>query len=227
MYFTFTTQMLFRLLTMLIAPVVLFIPTLYATYKNLDRLPWGLNSWFGCEEDGWNGNGTDPDNPRQYNKPYEWDKHYADEEGRPTGAQGWWPNYKRVNWYKLSFLKRWWLSYQWCALRNVCWNLRLSDFIGESIHYDDITLTRFKWDRKLAAPIDIEWINNNGSRRFFKRVKVFGVEVEYGWEFHPWAFEKTFASYKDLRALGYEHPSISNTAKYKDRSIVSIRVRKL
>lgn len=227
MYLTFTMQMLFRLLTFIVAPILLIIPTLYATARKLDRLPWGLDGVFGCVEDGWNGNGIDPDNPRQYYNAGEWDVERADENGEPAGTQGWWPNYKRVNWAKLSFIKEWWLSYQWCALRNVCFNLRFGSFIGENIHYNAITLKRFEWQKSLTKPIRVEWINENGSKRFFRVSKIGNFLVTWGWEFYPWTQEPTFSSYKRLRKQGYYNVNTQKDSKYKDRSIVSVRLTRL
>lgn len=218
--------MLFRWGTMIVSPIVLIIPTLWATYKNLHKLPWGLDSIFGCEEDGWNGNGTDPNNNRQYWKPEKWDRHYTDSQGKPLGTQGWWANYERVDWDNLSFLKKWWLSYQWCALRNVCWNLRLTDWFGTSIHYDDIQLKTFEWEKSNIKPVKAEW-EYDGKEYFFRR-KYFGDwALEYGWEFYPWVFEESFQSYKDLREKGYGgYFGEGNHSKYKDRSIPSLRIRK-
>ena len=81
--------------------MILLVPTLYATARNLDRLPWGLDPWFGCREDGWNGTGCDPDFKRQY---------WRNVDGKTV--QGWWPDYLGVIWDDLPFIKRWWYGFR-------------------------------------------------------------------------------------------------------------------
>lgn len=106
-----------RILIILLGFPLLIIPTIYASIKDLNELPWGFNKIYGNAEDGWNGNGL---------------------QRRYWGGQGWWPAYLKVNWYELSPLKRWWLSYKWCAYRNPAWNLRLLPWFSISVEALDI-----------------------------------------------------------------------------------------
>jgi len=195
---------LFRLAMIFIAPIVLLIPTVYATAKNLDRLPWGLDLIFGCREDGWNGTGCDPDFPRVF---------WTNVDG--VTKQGWWPDYLGIMWNDLSFIKRWWYGFKWCAWRNVCWNLRLTDWFGTSIHFKDIRIVDLNENTAI-------WYNKiDGKKRYFKRRKVFGVTFEYGYEFYHFAFDNTHPWYSRLRSEGYTF----DVTPFKDRSIPSIRIR--
>jgi len=200
---------MFRLLLMILAPVILFIPTLYATARNLDRLPWGLDYIFGCREDGWNGTGCDPAFPRVF---------WRNVDGETV--QGWWPDYLGVIWSKKSFIYRWLRGFQWCALRNVAWNLRLNDWFGTSIHFKDIRVVWFEENPLTKEAIYI-WYGKNGKKFYKKRQKIFGVLLEYGYEFYPEYFDEDHQWYRRVRNHGYTF----NVAPFKDRSIPSIRPR--
>lgn len=192
-----------------LAIILLPIPTLYATIKDLDRLPWGLDYIFGCREDGWNGTGCDPDFKRQY---------WRNVDGKTI--QGWWPDKLGVIWSDLPLIKRWWYSYQWCALRNFAWNLRLTDWFADSIHYNDIDVD---WMEKNQNEITVTWHNKQGKKRYFKRRKILGVYWDYGYEFYWDLFDIDHPWYKRIRSEGY----VFNVTPFKDRSIPSIRPRKL
>jgi len=198
-----------RLLLLFAAPVILLLPTLWATYKNLDRLPWGLDSIFGCREDGWNGTGCDPEFKRQY---------WRNVDGKTL--QGWWPDHLQVIWTELSFWQRWRYSYQWCAWRNVGWNLRLTNWFGTSIHFDDIKIKVLSVE---GHEITAVWENKfSGKRYYFKRRKVFGTWWEYGWELHLPVFQLDSLHYFRLRGRGYTY----DVWPFKDRSIPSVRPRR-
>ena len=212
---------IFRLFLALIAPVVLLLPTLYAEAKVLKQLPWGLNSLFGCEEDGWNGNGIDPNNPRQG-----WEEgvkgKWIEEKDRKANKnyQGWWPDYKGVMWSELSFIKRWWLGYRWCAFRNVGWNLRLHPKFSTSIHYEDIVIL-YLWKDSETGEVTVEWKDIEGKEFFFRKKRFLGVMWEFGWEFYPSMFIKQEPEFKRIREHGY-----TRGYKYKHRSIPSSRPRR-
>jgi hypothetical protein len=189
------------------APIILFIPTIYATIKELDRLPWGLDYIFGCREDGWNGTGCDPENIR---------KHWKNVDGKTI--QGWYPDYLGVIWSDLSAFKRWWYSYKWCSQRNVCWNLRLTDWFGTSIHFDDIKIIKIDDGKVDKTAI---WIGKDGKKRYFKRRKVFGLAFDYGYEFHFDYFNPNHIWYNRVRKEGYTF----DVSPFKDRSIPSFRPR--
>jgi hypothetical protein len=198
---------LFRLVLMIIAPVLLLVPTLYAMDRKLDKLPWGFNYIFGCTEDGWNGTGCDPAFSRKF---------WRNVDGKTV--QGWWPDYLGVIWEDLPWYKKWYYGYKWCAVRNVGWNLRLTDWFGTSIHFDDITVTTFE---KEGHKITVEWTGPDGKSRYFKRHKHFGIYWEYGYEFHYDYFDPTHPWYNRLREEGYTF----DVTPFKDRSIPSFRPR--
>ena len=218
MYIRFLFSFLLRLLLAIVAPVILIIPTLCATHKSLDRLPWGLNSLFGCEEDGWNGNGIDPNNPRRGWEEGRQGKWVEEDARNPDSLyQGWWFDYKDVSYSRLSFLQRWWLSYQWCALRNVAWNLRLTK-LAANTHYQQIQLDYLEVSGKTAT---VEWIGANGESYFFKRSSLGFILIEWGWEFYPEYFIEDTLEYNRIRNHGY-----TREYKYKTKSIVSVRFRR-
>ena len=66
------SSLFYRLIVILLGFPLLIIPTLYATIKELNELPWGFNKFYGNAEDGWNGNG---------------------EQRRYWNGQGWYPDY--------------------------------------------------------------------------------------------------------------------------------------
>jgi hypothetical protein len=195
-----------------LAMLVLIPATLYATARNKERLPWGLNWLFGCEEDGWNGNGIDPNNPRKFWIPNKWGVYH------PKGTQGWWPDYKKEDWSTMSFLKRWWRGYQWCALRNVTWNLRLTDWYAVSIHKDEITI-----DKLVVKDNYVEALWHIGKKSYyFKRRPIFGYCITWGWEFYPYMFLPEHSEYERFQHFGYQWEH-----KYKHRSVPSIRIKKI
>lgn len=219
MYLRYYTQVIVRLVLFVVAPIVLFIPTLYATARNLNQLPWGLNKVFGCEEDGWNGNGIDPNNPRQGWEEGNWHV-WVEEKDRKPGMkmQGWDCDHERIKWSELNFLQRWWRGFRWCALRNVTWNLRLTSFAANT-HYQTIEIVKNITKGKESY---IEWkCHKTGKKYFFKRKYLFGVLWESGWEFEPRYFDKTDKLYRRVRDHGY-----TRVHKYRKYGIVSIRPRR-
>jgi hypothetical protein len=190
-----------------LAIILLPVPTLYATLRKLDRLPWGLDYIFGCREDGWNGTGCDPQNPR---------KLFTKVDG--ITLQGWWPDYLGLIWDDLAWYHQWWLSYKWCALRNFAWNLRLLDWFSTSIHYNDITVTKMEKD---GHRITVLWTSTNGKKYYFKRRKLINTWWDYGYEFHYELFDPTHPWYVKVRQQGYTF----DVTPFKDRSIPSIRPR--
>jgi hypothetical protein len=168
--------LLFRLLIILIGFPLLIIPTLYATARNLNELPWGFNKIYGNAEDGWNGNG---------------------EQRRFWGGQGWWPNYLDIVWSEQSFFKRWWFGYKWCAIRNPSWNLRLIPFFSISVEPYNVFDLRIKGNTLVHDKTGISkkwytvtWVtidNEKKSANFvYKRVyKNIFIALRYGWKVYP------------------------------------------
>ena len=192
-----------------LAIIVLPIPTLYATVRKLDRLPWGLDYIFGNSEDGWNGTGCDPDFTR---------KHWKNVDNETI--QGWWPNYLGVIWDVLPWFNRWWFSYQWAALRNVCWNLRMNDWFGASIHFEDIRVVWFEHDQT-SGEFTYIWYDKSRRKKYKKGRIIFGRLIEYGYEFYPEYFDRDHAWFQKVRKQGYTF----NVAPFKNRSIPSLRLR--
>jgi len=203
-------KLIFRLLMIFVAPIVLFIPTIYATLRNRDRLPWGLDPFFGCREDGWNGTGCDPDFPRVF---------WRNVDG--VTVQGWYPDYLGVIWDDLPIWKQWYHGFKWCAVRNICWNLRLTDWFGTSTHFNDIRVVWYEVD-KLTGETTVIWYDKTQNKKYHRRKIIFGVLLEYGYEFpldlfaadHPW--------YNRVRDEGYTF----DVTPFKDRSMPSLRPRR-
>jgi hypothetical protein len=192
-----------------LAIILLPLPTLYATLRKLDRLPWGLDPLFGCMEDGWNGTGCDPMFPRKY---------WINVDGKTI--QGWWPDHLGLIWDDLAWYDQWWLGYKWCALRNFAWNSRLLKWFGISIHFRDIKVVWFEESPNGEATYI--WVGPDGKQQFKKRRLVFGKLVEYGYEFYPWAFDIEHPWYAKVRSLGYTF----DVTPFKNRSIPSFRLRR-
>lgn len=189
----------FRLIVILLGIPLLIIPTIYATIKDLNELPWGLNKIYGNAEDGWNGNG---------------------EQRRYWHGQGWWPMYLGVQWYQLSLFKRWWLGYKWCALRNPAWNLRLLPFFSISVEPQHImnfkisgnTNTQVK-SGNIEYNYDVSFETNTGKKckSHFRYKRLKGAKFLYlrwGWKIYP-----------DLMLKGDKMP------KNKDRSVYIVQVK--
>jgi hypothetical protein len=202
-------KLLFRLLMMFVAPVILLIPTIYATVKKLDRLPWGLDPFFGCKEDGWNGTGCDPEFLRKFWRNVD----------RKT-MQGWYPDYLGLIWDDLPMFKQWWHGFVWCAFRNVCWNLRLTDWFGTSVHWQDI---RVNWLERndTTGEITVIWNNKKGKQLRHRRKLIFGFLLEYGYEFPYDLFDDAHPWFKRVRNEGYTF----DVTPFKDRSMPSLRPR--
>lgn len=168
--------LLARLLVILLGMPLLVVPTIYATIKDLNELPWGLNKVYGNAEDGWNGNGEQ----RRY-----WD------------GQGWWPSYLKVQWYQLSLFKRWWLGYKWCAIRNPAWNLRLLPWFSISVEPYDVfsfrhigtTNTQVK-NGKTEHNYDVSFETTEGKKcqahfRYKRLTKSKFLYLRWGWKIYP------------------------------------------
>lgn len=213
---------LHRLILWIIAIVVLIPAVAWKTFRNLNRLPWGLDPIFGCEEDG-GGNGEDPANERQGWEEGIWGK-WIELKDRMPGRkyQGWWPDYKRVKWSELNGLQRWWYQYRW-YLRNLCWNLRkeYNDWFSISIHYNDIGLTYADVDLE-SGKKTYEWIDKmTGDSHWYRERPLFGRLLCFGWEFYPYVFDQKDPLYSRVRDIGY-----TREYKYKHRSVPSIRLKK-
>jgi hypothetical protein len=202
-------KLLFRLLMVFVAPVILFIPTIYATIRKLDRLPWGLNGVFGCTEDGWNGTGCDPSFPRKF---------WNNVDG--ITIQGWYPDYLGLIWNDLSLFKQWWHGFVWCAFRNVCWNMRLNDWFGTSTHFKDIRVVWYEVDAT-TGEVTVIWYGKDRRKRYHRRKKILGVLLEFGYEFPLDLFNKDHAWFKRVREQGYTF----DVTPFKDRSMPSFRPR--
>jgi hypothetical protein len=197
-----------RLFIWFLAIVLLPIPSLYATLKKRNRLPWGFDYIFGCTEDGWDGTGCHPNNPR---------KHWKNVDGKTI--QGWYPDKLGVIWNDLPWYKQWFHSYVWCAFRNFAWDLRMHDWFATSIHFNDITVTKFERE---GHKITVEWVDKNGKKKYYKRRKLFNKWWwEFGYEFYWGLFDIAHPWYARIRTEGYTF----DVTPFKDRSIPSVRPR--
>ncbi len=166
----------FRILIILVGFPLLIAPTLYATARNLNKLPWGFDKLYGNAEDGWNGNG---------------------EQRRYWKGQGWWPNYLGIVWSEQSFLKRWWLGYKWCAFRNPAWNLRLIPFFSISVEPHNVFNLSVKGNTLLHDKTGINknwytvtWVTIDNEKKkasfVYKRLyKDTFIALRWGWKVYP------------------------------------------
>lgn len=203
-------RFLLRILLSLIGLPLLVIPTLWATYKDLNELPWGLDKVWGNREDGWDGDGTQ--------------RHFWDLDGsvnKETGVQGWWPDYLRqqgVIWNELSFIKKWWYSYSWCALRNPAWNVRYLPYVSTSVDVLDVLSFTHEGntevvdgDSKVELWYNLVFENKEGvfeSRYRHKHLfKNYFLHLRWGWKVYP-----------ELLSKGVTPP-------FKDRSVYIFQVK--
>jgi hypothetical protein len=189
----------FRILIILVGFPLLIVPTLYATARNLNELPWGFNKLYGNAEDGWNGNG---------------------EQRRYWKGQGWWPNYLGIVWSEQSFLKRWWLGYKWCAFRNPAWILRLIPFFSISVEPHNVFNLSVKGNTLLhdKTGTDKKWytvtwvtIDNEKKKASFVYKRLYKntfIALRWGWKVYP-----------DLLVTKKKMPL------NKDRSIYSVKFK--
>lgn len=189
----------FRMLIILIGIPLLIIPTIYASLRDLNELPWGLNKVYGNAEDGWNGNG---------------------EQRRLWGGQGWWPAYLGVNWYELSKLKRWWLSYKWCAIRNPAWNLRLIPWFSLSVEKENIVNFKYSGNTRTQTKsgnvetyydISFETISGRKCKSHFRYKRLSDgkfLYLRWGWKIYP----------EHMMARG-------KMPKNKDKSVYAIQIK--
>ena len=197
----YNMRFLFRIISMLAGIPLLIIPTLWATYRDLNELPWGLNKIWGNAEDGWNGNGTQ----KRF-----WLLNGA--VSRANGVQGWWPNYLRqqgVMWRELSFVRLWWYSYKWCAIRSPAWNARYLPYVSTSVDVKDIISYYLSGNASNATPTskvdlwyDFEFANADGTFKAkyrHKRIyKNYFLHLRWGWKVYPDLFgKKTTPAFKD------------------------------
>ena len=190
-----------RIILMLIGIPLLVIPTLWATYKNLNELPWGLNKIWGNAEDGWNGNGTQ--------------RRHWNIDGSVSvnkGDYGWWPDYLRqqgIIWRNLSFTGLWWQSYKWCAIRNPAWNARYLPFVSTSVDVKDVTASYHKGNATNVNKsstvnlwYDFQFINKDGyfraKYRHTRLFKNYFLHRRWGWKVYPDLFgNKSTPAFKD------------------------------
>jgi hypothetical protein len=192
-------SLFFRLIVIILGFPLLIIPTLYATARNLNELPWGFNKLYGNAEDGWNGNG---------------------EQRRYWNAQGWWPDYLGIIWSEQSFLKRWWLGYKWCAIRNPAWNLRLIPFFSISVEPYEVFDLKIKGNTLLHDKSGLvkKWYTvtfktadnkvKTSNYLYTKLYKNTFIALRWGWKIYP-----------DLMITKNAMP------KNKDRSIYSVKFK--
>jgi hypothetical protein len=200
-----------RLILMIVTPFILFVPTIYATVRKLDRLPWGFNYIFGCKEDGWNGTGCDPEFLRKF---------WRNVDGETM--QGWYPDHLGLIWSDLSLFKQWWHGFVWCAFRNVAWNLRLTDWFGTSVHWKDIRIV-WIYEDKTSKEMTVYWLSKNGTQHYHKRRLFLGKLIEFGYEFPFDLFDDNHPWFKRVRNEGYTF----DVTPFKDRSMPSFRPRSL
>jgi hypothetical protein len=194
---------------MLVGIPVLILPTLWARYKDLDRLPQPFRYFWGNDEDAWDGDAP-------------WRSHWNIDGSISInkGANGWWPDYLRqqgIIWDELSFLQQWWQSYKWCALRNPAWQTRNRKYLSTSVDVNDVTSFRHKGtaynvngDSPVNLWYDFEFTNSEGTFkakyrhtywRTFKRRELLGrviikggryfIHRRWGWKVYPELFSKT------------------------------------
>jgi hypothetical protein len=185
-------RFLIRILLALIGLPLLIIPTLWATYKNLNELPWGFNKVWGNEEDGWNGNGTQ--------------RHFWLLNGNVSianGVQGWWPDYLRqqgIIWRSLSFTRRWWYSYKWCAIRNPAWNTRNIAYISTSVDAQDVMFYQNSGNCRAVnkkSKVDLfynfKFANEDGEfQGKYRHTRLFNnyfLHRRWGWKVYPELFD--------------------------------------
>jgi hypothetical protein len=95
----------------------------------------------------------------------------------------------------------------------------MHDWFATSIHFNDITVTKFE---KEGHKITVEWIDKNGKKKYYKRRKLLDKWWwEFGYEFYCDLFDITHPWYARLRAEGYTF----DVTPFKDRSIPSVRPR--
>jgi len=167
-YTTVRRAFLIRLGHILKGIFVLIYPTFIATRDNLAELPFGYDLIHGNKEDGWNGNIV----TRRF-----WD------------GQGWWPSYLGVVWDELSFMKKWRLGYQWCAIRNPAWNVRYLPSASTSV--DTIDVLRYllsgncdRVDKESQDNLfyDFEFLNSDGVHYgYYRHTRIYSLpEVRIG-----------------------------------------------
>jgi hypothetical protein len=169
-------SLFYRVIVIAIGIPLLIIPTLYASLKGLNELPWGLNKFYGNAEDGWNGNG---------------------EQRRLWNGQGWWPNFLGITWSELSWYKEWWLSYKWCTFRNPAWNLRLIPFFSISVEPYDIFDLRIKGNTlvhtksgliKKWYTVTFRTADNKVRKSNYLYRRLYGdtfISLRWGWKIYP------------------------------------------
>ena len=172
-----------RVIIILIAIPLLIPVTIYAVYRKLQFLPFGLNKFLGNEEDNWDGNGGALVKRKAWLSP----------DG--STMQGWWYDYLNLNYHKLSFWQRWWLSYKWCALRNPAWNLRNVDLFSISVKKNDSRIIAIKGNTdktdstsKKDLSYTVEFASNSRLYKSYYRLKVFSwgaLMFRWGWKIYP------------------------------------------
>jgi hypothetical protein len=194
-------RFLIRIILMIIGFPLLIIPTMWATYKGLNELPWGFNKIWGNAEDGWNGNGTQR---RHWNL-----------DGTVSlnkGVYGWWPDYlgqQGIIWADLSFIVEWWYSYKWCAIRNAVWNTRNIPYLSTSVDVKDIISYQLLGNASNATPTskfdlwyDFEFNNREGTfKAKYRHKRIYKnhfLHLRWGWKVYPDLFgKKTTPAFKD------------------------------
>jgi hypothetical protein len=205
-FVSFTSRVL---LTLLGIPL-LILPTLYARYHNLAKLPMPFRLIWGNREDSWDG---DPP----------WRMHW-DLDGTVNlnqGENGWWSNYLRqkgIVMQDLGFWGQWWHSYNWCALRNPVWDLRNLPYVSTSVDVKDIVKFRHKGnahnvnkESRINLWYDFSFENSEGKFKAHYRhnriYKNYFLHRRWGWKVYPELFSKPV------------------TPKFKDRSIYILQLK--
>jgi hypothetical protein len=188
-------QFIIRVALMLIMAPLLIPVTLYARLKNLERLPWGFEYISGNREDNWDGKGG----AKVKRKLWLFDGTVDIE----NGTHGWWQQYlygKGVVWDSLGFLRRWWYSYKWCAIRNPAWNVRYIPWLSTSCNKPDVRMFQNAGnceavDKTSDVNLRYDFTFTNADGNFtghYRHTKIFGkyyLSRRWGWKVYPSLFK--------------------------------------
>ena len=169
----------------------------YAEYHRMTELPKRFFV-FDNEEDGYHGN--------KAKKKY-------------RNHKGFWEHYHDFDYNELSFLKRWWYSYRWCALRNPAWNLRYHSWLsidntkGDLHHVGNTVYHDFR-QNPTAKKVWYDCVTTIDGKKYkskFRLIRLWGAKALYlrwGWKIYP-----------EYRKQNKAVP------KYKKRSVNTVTVR--
>ena len=189
-------RFLIRVLLALIMIPLLIPVTIYARYKNLDRLPFGFEKISGNKEDNWDGNGGALVGRKHWN--------LNGTVSLNNGVNGWYQDYLRqrgIIWQQLGFWGQWWHSYKWCALRNPVWNVRYLPYLSASCNKADVlefqnsgNCEEVIKNSNINLSYSFWWKNKNGKKykSNYRHIKIKGkyfLHLRWGWKAYPKLFK--------------------------------------